>query len=151
MFTTKQLSKQNNCPYEIHQDDIPKPGNGFVLLDNKEEVGRIFNNGSGLIIELNKENPSIALCCDLKITNVVIKGADKVGLNENLTYLNLTAKESICAYYLCQGLRTKEIANKMHRSPRTIEKQILSLKEKTQATNVNQLIRKLLNLHSDVR
>lgn len=65
-------------------------------------------------------------------------------ISANLDHYPLTEKERICAEFLCQGLRTKEIAFLTHRSPRTIEKHILALKEKLNVKNINQLMGKLL-------
>lgn len=51
-----------------------------------------------------------------------------------------TPQELNCAVLLCDGLATKEIALKLDISPRTVEKHILSLRQKMNARNMLHLV-----------
>jgi len=56
----------------------------------------------------------------------------------------LTKAELRCAIYLQQGFCPKEIAGISYNSPQTIEKHIISLREKMQARSLIHLVSKLL-------
>lgn len=57
-----------------------------------------------------------------------------------------TKRELDCAYLVKQGFKTKEIASKLGLSPRTVEKYLIHLRDKTHSKNINQLIINLKNL-----
>jgi len=55
-------------------------------------------------------------------------------------HFGFTKKEFECACYVKNGLQVKSIADRMHISPRTVEKHIASLKKKTGTRSAPQLI-----------
>lgn len=61
----------------------------------------------------------------------------------------LTAAEKMIAKYLVNGFTSKEIAQTLARSPRTIEAHRANMMRKMQARNASELVRSLLNLEGD--
>ena len=80
----------------------------------------------------------------VKLDDTFLKAKAASDMFDSLNQYKLTSRESTCAIYLRSGLRAKEIAQRMNISPRTVEKHIQSLKDKTQTMNINQLMLKLL-------
>lgn len=58
-------------------------------------------------------------------------------------FYDLTQREKECALYSAQGMSCKEIARVLQRSDRTVEKQLQSLKRKTNSKTISQVIAKL--------
>lgn len=61
----------------------------------------------------------------------------------------LTAAEKMIAKYLVNGFTSKEIAQALARSPRTIEAHRANMMRKMQARNASELVRSLLNMEAD--
>lgn len=62
------------------------------------------------------------------------------------THIKLSLREEQCAYYLLQGLSSKEIGKHLELSYRTVEIHLTCLKEKLQCKKISALIVKLIRL-----
>lgn len=60
--------------------------------------------------------------------------------------IKITARESACLYYLCQGLSTKETAQLLNIQPRTVEQYLVKLREKFGCRTKLALLSKALKL-----
>lgn len=82
--------------------------------------------------------------------NITFSSAKKEKLNAieyssniNTTLFNLLSpQQTKCFTYLCKGMTSKDIAEKMQLSPRTIEHYIASMKIKLNCKNTKELIAK---------
>jgi len=61
--------------------------------------------------------------------------------------LNLTQREQEVLDQLTKGLSNGDIGNKLHLSPRTVEKHVSSLLRKTETNNRSELVRFAMEHH----
>lgn len=69
-----------------------------------------------------------------------VKNAQSFTITHNSIQLNLTSREQQVLDLLTDGLSNGEIGNKLHLSPRTIEKYVSNILKKTATTNRKELI-----------
>ncbi|MGK7942106.1 MAG: response regulator [Crocosphaera sp.] len=73
--------------------------------------------------------------------------AAKISIQAEIDFLNLTRRETEVLDLLTTGLSNGEIGQKLHLSPRTIEKYVSSLLRKTDTSNRAELVRFALDHH----
>ncbi len=73
--------------------------------------------------------------------------AAKISIQAEIEFLNLTRRETEVLDLVADGLSNVEIGQKLHLSPRTIEKYVSSLLRKTDTSNRAELVRFALDHH----
>lgn len=125
LLTARNKTQERILGYESGCDlYLPKP---FEL----EELGAAIRN-------LLKRSQFIQLAYQ---ESAVAEFTEQHQASENPHHQPLSSREKEVLDLLCQGMSNVEIGNKLHLSPRTIEKYVSSLFRKTDNNNRAQLVR----------
>lgn len=124
LLTARNKTQERILGYDSGCDlYLPKP---FEL----EELGAAIRN-------LLKRSQSFQAYQELAFADL----SDQKITSDTITYEPLSNREKEVLNLLCQGLSNIEIGNKLHLSPRTVEKYVSSLLRKTDNSNRSQLVR----------
>ncbi|MFT3741526.1 MAG: LuxR C-terminal-related transcriptional regulator [Gammaproteobacteria bacterium] len=109
----------------------PETGNVIGIMVSMSEI---YNSSTNEFLAQIKIRDSINIINKIQIPiNYKLQNYDKY---------NFSARESECLFYVLRGMTTKMIAEILNRSPRTVEKFILSIKNKMGCTYKTEVIEK---------
>ena len=140
LATTKYLRKHypeiKKIVLTIHDDEdtsvklIEKGANGF--LPKSRDINIIYD-------AINTVKKTRYYFPELSLENVVIAAKTKKKTHRN-NKIKLTDRESEITYWLCEGLNTKEIADKIFLSSRTVEGHAGNLMKKTRVNKLTKFV-----------
>jgi DNA-binding CsgD family transcriptional regulator len=140
----QEIKTLNFHQYQDNQRTIALTTKKPLYLNN-EAIGLITNT-----IELDDTSAKSLLQKGIIDKNCLrCKTKSKTFRISKTCHHDLSVKESICLYHLIRGKSAKEIALKMHLSPKTVEIYTSRIKTKFNAANKSQLIEKAYALNLD--